>query len=170
VSFYTLRFIYGDVGKHLPITLKKTKRMKKYFLIPQPPITEKIIFLVDKLDKNSTFGFTEDLDKIEYNLNLIGTDFKENLEIAMSLNDNGITKVIDLGMFISILELKKDKSEQRMCFFDIRSKSSITEKLAIIEDMYNIDISEKFNNTYDLIMSESSPDLDSVELLIPEEL
>ena len=143
--------------------------MKKYFLIPQPPIAEKLTFLVDELSEPRTLGVTTDLDKIEYNLKLMGEDFNQDLEIGMNFLEKGITDVIDLGRYIAVVEIKKDKTEGRIHFFDSTANVTREEMIMQLDLLFTKNIVKKFIVIYDLMMSESSPNFDNVELLVPLE-
>ena len=143
--------------------------MKKHFLIPQPPIAEKLTFLVDDLNETRTVGIATDLDKIEYNLKLIGDDFNQDLEIGINFLEKGITDVVDLGRYISVVAIKKDQTEGKMYFFDSTVDFSRDELIEQMEMLFNESIANKFISIYDLMVSESSPSFDNVELLIPLE-
>ena len=143
--------------------------MKKYFLIPQPPVADKLTFLVDDLNENRTFGVTTDLDKIEYNLKLMGDDFNQDLEIGINFLEKGITEVIDLGRYIAVVGVKKDKTEGKIHFFDSTANFTRAELVAQMELLFSKNIAKKFINIYDIMVSESSPNFDNVELLVPLE-
>tara|TARA_R110002073_G_C9198712_1_gene557922 strand:+ start:32 stop:466 length:435 start_codon:yes stop_codon:yes gene_type:complete len=143
--------------------------MKKYFLIPQPPVADKLTFLVDELSVPRTFGVTTDLDKIEYNLKLMGEDFNQDLEIGMNFLEKGITEVIDLGRYIAVVGIKKNKTEGKMHFFDTTADFTRAELIAQMELLFTKNIAKKFINIYDIMVSESSPKFDNVELLVPLE-
>ena len=143
--------------------------MKKYFLYPQPPISEKFTFLVDDINENKTFGITTDFDKIEYNLKLIGKDFNQDLEIGINFMEKGITAVIDVGRYISVVGIKKDKSEGKIYFFDSTTKFTRNELIGQIEYLFSKTIAKKFIDIYDLMKDESTPFIDNVELLLAEE-
>ena len=143
--------------------------MKKYFLIPQPPVADKLYFLVDELSVPRTFGVTTDLDKIEYNLKLMGEDFNQDLEIGMNFLEKGITEVIDLGRYIAVVGIKKNKTEGKMHFFDTTADFTRAELIAQMELLFTKNIAKKFINIYDIMVSESSPKFDNVELLVPLE-
>ena len=143
--------------------------MKKYFLIPQPPISDKLTFLVDELTENRTFGVTNNLDKIEYNLKLMGEDFNQDIEIGLNFLEKGITEVIDLGRYIAVVGIKKDKTEGRIHFFDSNADFTREELIEQIELLFTENIAEKFINIYDIMVSESSQNFDNVELLVPLE-
>jgi hypothetical protein len=143
--------------------------MKKYFLIEQPPIADKLTFLVDDLNENRTFGVTTDLDKIEYNLKLMAEDFNQDLEIGINFLEKGITDVIDLGRYIAVVGIKKDKTEGKIHFFDSTVNFTREELIEQMEMLFSKNIAQKFINIYDLMVSESSPNFDNVELLVPVE-
>jgi len=143
--------------------------MKKYFLVPQPPVADKLTFLVDDLNETRTFGVTTDLDKIEYNLKLMGDDFNQDIEIGINFLEKGITEVIDLGRYIAVVGVKKDKTEGKIHFFDSTTNFTRSELIAQMELLFTKNIAEKFINIYDIMVSESSPNFDNVELLVPLE-
>ncbi len=143
--------------------------MKKYFLIPQPPVADKLTFLVDDLNETRTFGVTTDLDKIEYNLKLMGDDFNQDLEIGINFLEKGITEIIDLGRYIAVIGLKKDKTEGEIHFFDSTANFTREELIAQMELLFTENIAKKFINIYEIMISESSPNFDNVELLVPLE-
>ena len=143
--------------------------MKKYFLIPQPPVAEKLTFLVDDINETRTFGVTTDLDKIEYNLKLMGDDFNQDLEIGMNFLEKGITEVVDVGRYIAVVGVKKDKTEGKMHFFDSTTNFTRAELIAQMELLFSEITAKKFIDIYDLMISESSPNFDNGELLVPTE-
>ena len=134
--------------------------MKKYFIVPQPPLTEKTRFLVDDINETKTIGFTYDIDKIMYNLDLMDEEFKQELEIGMSFLENGITDVIDLGKYIAIVALKKDKTEGKITFFDTRADFSKEEVYDHIEMYSDKIIADKFIELYDLVKVKSPDNVD----------
>jgi hypothetical protein len=142
--------------------------MKKYFSIPQPPISEKLTFLVDEMNDHKTFGVTDDWDKFEYNLNLIGNDFKQDLEIGLSFSEKSIADVIDLGRYIAVVELKKDNSKGLMNFFDTTADISREEMYHKIKTLgFSDNITKECIKLYDLMRSGSSPSFDNVDLFLP---
>lgn len=144
--------------------------MKKYSSIEQPPITNKLTFLVDDLNETRTFGVTTDIDKIEYNLKLMAEDFNQDLEIGINFSEKGIADVIDLGRYIAVVGIKKDKTEGKMHFFDSTIDFTRAELIDQMELLFSKNMVQKFINIYDLMILESTPSFDNVELLIPMEL
>ncbi|SOU86793.1 hypothetical protein [Tenacibaculum dicentrarchi] len=143
--------------------------MKKYFLVQQPPLAEKLTFLVDELNESRTVGIATDFDKIEYNLKLIGDDFNQDLEIGINFLEKGITDVVDLGRYISVIAIKKDKTEGKMYFFDTTIAFSRNEIVEQIGQLFSEITTKNFMTIYDLMKSQSTPSLDNVELLVPLE-
>tara|TARA_R110001606_G_scaffold362484_2_gene516257 strand:+ start:638 stop:1072 length:435 start_codon:yes stop_codon:yes gene_type:complete len=140
--------------------------MKGTYLYPQPPIAEKYSFLVDQLDKNHCLGITTDWNKIEYNLKMMGANFNQRLEIGLSFLEKGITETIDVGRYIAVVGINKNKSEGIIRFFDSRLKIERNELYKEIELMYDKIIAKSFILLYDMLLSNSSSFKDNVELLL----
>ena len=145
--------------------------MKRQFLVPQPPLADKLTFLVDDINESRTLGLTTDFDKIEYNLKLIDESFRQDLEIGLNFSETGITDVVDLGRYIAVIEIKKDQSTGKMHFFDTTVNFSKEELSGMLKSdfKFSAGITERFMVIYDLMKSESSPSFDNVELLRPLE-
>lgn len=92
--------------------------MKKYFFIPQPPLTRQVSFLVDDISDKSNWGRTTDSDKVEYNFNLIDSNFKLDLEIQTAFVKKGLSKVLPLGRFITVITANKEFTSVDMTFYD----------------------------------------------------
>ena len=80
-----------------------------------------LFILVDDKDENNSFGFTDSIEKVTYNMKtiepmLIKSNFYESFEKSTI----GIKTTLVLGRFITILEVKKDKSHMSMTLFDFR--------------------------------------------------
>ncbi|MGG5487122.1 hypothetical protein [Gaetbulibacter sp. PBL-D1] len=145
--------------------------MKKQFLIPQPPLTDKLTFLVDDINESHTLGLTTDFDKIEYNLKLIDESFRQDLEIGLNFSETGIMDVLDIGRYIAVIGIKKYQSTGKIYFFDTTvnfSRKELSEMLKA-DFKFSAGIIERFMVIYDLMKSESSPSFDNVELLRPLE-
>jgi hypothetical protein len=140
--------------------------MKKFFLIEQPPISEKYRMLVDKLTEVKNFGNTNDIDKIEYNLNIIGKDFSDRVDIHNLFTDKGITAVFPLGTYIVVLEMKKDKTKGKMSFFDFDNIADISKVRGLLEMEFSEYIISEWFRIYYLLESEFSEEEDLVELIV----
>ncbi len=82
---------------------------------------DKLIILVDDTDEKLSFGFTDSIDKVTYNMKTIEPMLsKSNFEETFKKSTKGITTALVLGRFITILEVKKDKSHMSMTLFDFR--------------------------------------------------
>ena len=92
--------------------------MNKYYLIPQPPIVKYYSFPVDNISEKSNWGRTIDLEKIDYNFKLPGNDFKIETEIYKALSEKGLTRVMPIGRFITIIGVRKDEKDASTTFFD----------------------------------------------------
>ncbi|MDV7187950.1 hypothetical protein R3X25_11715 [Lutibacter sp. TH_r2] len=139
--------------------------MKKKFLLEQPPITNKFRLIVDDISDNNNYGFTNDIDKIEYNLNIMGNEFKDKFDLHNLFSDKGMTSVFQLGRFITILERNKEKTEGRMTFFDFDVDADVSEIRSIIEQQFSENIIKEWFRVYYLISSDFSELDDLIELV-----
>ena len=140
--------------------------MEKQFLVPQPPLTDKYRLLVDDISDNETFGTATDINKIKYNIKLLGDNFNMDLTIKNMFTKEGITGVFPIGRFIAILQLKKDETEGRMTFFDF--DIDITLVKPIISAMYSENVVKEWTKVQDLLLLELSDEDDLFELFRPE--
>ena len=140
--------------------------MKPYFLIEQPPLSEKFRLVVSELTETKNFGFTSNIDKIEYNLNILGTEFKDKFDLHNLFSEDGLTSVFQLGKFISVLERNKAKTKGKMTFFDFMNIGETSEGL---KDLLKIQFSENIINEwfriYYLMSSEFDESDDIFELI-----
>ena len=144
--------------------------MKKYFLIPQPPITEKFTFLVDDISEKKNWGLTEDIDKIEYNRKLLGENFNVDLKVNLLMSEKDVTNIFTLGNFITVLEMREDQKEGRMTFFDCVMDMPKDELKYMIGEVFSKNIVEEWIKFYDLLNLDFSEENDIVDLFKPEEV
>tara|TARA_R100001377_G_C3187381_1_gene109120 strand:+ start:83 stop:484 length:402 start_codon:yes stop_codon:yes gene_type:complete len=132
-------------------------------------LAEKLSILVGELNEFRVFDYTTDFDKIKYNLKLMEGNFNQNLDIGLNFSEMGIAEVIDLGKYIAIVEINKDKKLAVMWFFDVlfNFKRDVYSKR--IKSQFNKIITEKFIDYYNLIQLGLSPFKKSVELSVPME-
>ena len=102
---------------------------------------DNFILLVDDINDKMSFGFTDSIEKVTYNMKTIEPalsriNFKEDFEKSTK----GITTAFPLGRFITILEVKKDNSHMSMTLFDFRIG------YAVIEEAFKNVISENILN------------------------
>lgn len=144
--------------------------MKKHFLILQPPLADHFTLLVDELSKNETFGHTRDVDKCEYNrevMERMGMELNFKVQVKTALSDTGITVVTPLGRFIVIIRISRDESKQEMNFFDAFSKVNFREQNSITT-IFSENIVNKFEENQNNLKSFFTDEYDIVELMVPE--
>jgi len=140
--------------------------MKPYFLIKQPPLSKKFRLLVSELSETENFGFTSNIDKIEYNLNILGTEFKDKFDLHNLFTKSGLTSVFQLGKFITVLERNKTKTEGRMTFFDFTNIGETSEGLKeLLKLQFSESIINEWFRIYYLMSSEFSKSDDFFELV-----
>ena len=91
---------------------------KDFYFIPQPPLAEKFNFLVDDIGDRLAWGRTADIAKINYNRKLLGDDFNLDLKEKMKLAKEGMTLILPIGRYITILQLRADEKQGDMTFMD----------------------------------------------------
>ena len=142
--------------------------MKKYCSINQPPLAEKYVFLVDDISDKLNYGKTTDIDKLNYNVKLLGEKFNIEMQVgAMMAESKGITAVFALGNFITVLEIMKDFKKGKMAFFDRildMERSAINEMLV---NAYSKNIANEWFKQYDALNLNFSEENDIVELYKP---
>jgi len=70
--------------------------MKKYYIIEQPPISDKYTFLVDNISNKVNYGLTTDIEKINYTIKVIGENFNIDVKIGLLISQSkGSTFVFD---------------------------------------------------------------------------
>lgn len=143
--------------------------MKKEYLVLQPPFAEKYTFLVDDMDKNSMCGVTTDIEKVSYNLRLLGTDFNLNREIQTALSDKGISFVYPIGRFVTIIKIRKDEKEGNMMFCDFEAGESIDSIRDMIKKSFSENIFNKWVELQDIMLEEKDFIVDNVILSLTDE-
>src|SRR5687768_16622896 len=90
--------------------------MEKHFVILQPAENGRYQFLVDDISDNGQWGATTDISKIKYNLKLLEVDFNLDMQINLPLSTKGISGVVPIGRFITVIKMRKDETEGGMFF------------------------------------------------------
>jgi hypothetical protein len=139
--------------------------MNKKFLILQPPLSDKYNFLVDDITKKENWGTTKDLDKVEYNINLLGEHFKIDLKIKHLSSGNGLTTVFPLGKFITVLEISPDESIKAMTFFDFKVEISRMELKMMLTNVFKDNTVKAFMEIYDILKEDFNDEFDNVRLV-----
>ena len=89
----------------------------------------KLILLVDDTTEDNSFGFTESVEKVTYNLKKINETFKyKDIDNRLENSETGLTTLLPVGRYIAIVELKKDKSKMRMTLIDLNTSYSSIDK------------------------------------------
>jgi hypothetical protein len=141
--------------------------MNKYFLVTQPPISDYYTFLVDDINETATFGHTTDVDKCEYNKQVIermGLDINFKIQVETAFSEKGITTVIPLGRYISIIKASKDETRQEMFFIDSLSNANFREQNEKIDGYFSNNIVNEFERVHSLLKSDFLETDDIVEI------
>lgn len=143
--------------------------MQKHFIVSQPPVTEKYRLLVDDMSQNRNFGYTNDLDKVRYNRNLINESFNQDISIKNLFSTGGVTAALALGRFITIVSINKEETQARMTMFDFNTDMSEDE----LRHTFSLTLSENVVDSCMKIHKELRSDFleedDIFELFLPQE-
>lgn len=143
--------------------------MQKYPFVKQPPLTGKFNFLVDGLIDNKNYGEATDIDKIEYNLDILGNDIKFNTEVHTALlTKKSLATVISIGRYITILLLNKDRDAGRMVFIEFDTGKDINDLRKILLEEYDLNITNEWLSVYEKYKHHYSDKDDNSELLLLE--
>lgn len=141
--------------------------MKKNFIVPQPPLVPMFRLLVDKMSDKRNFGFTDDLDKIEYNRKLFGEEYNQDFNIKNLVSEHGAASIFPVGRFITVLQMNREETDGAMHFFDFELNASREELKEGISKRFYPEIAEAWIEIYDTLSSDFSVDRDVYELIIP---
>ena len=78
----------------------------------------KLVLLADELNADQTFGVTKSVLKIRRNLHVIGFDLNNEFEKELANANHELICIWQLGRYISVINVKKDKREGVMLFFE----------------------------------------------------
>ncbi len=95
--------------------------------------SDQVIFFVDDMNNDKTFGYTNNTSTVNYNLSLLSehSEFR-NFDKTVENSKNGLTTLFPIGRFIVILRTSKDKEKREMILLDFRADYSTIDKLADI--------------------------------------
>ena len=141
--------------------------MERKFLVTQPPLSEKYRLLVDDITEKRNLGITTDVDKIEYNLNLLGESFKKDLEIQKLLTNKGLTTVIPIGCFVTVLQLNKDNNTGTMVFFDFDAGVDTERIKTLLKPIFSKSVINEFFKIQESMLSEFDEEDDLFDLILP---
>ena len=143
--------------------------MNTFLFVEQPPLTSKFNFLVDGLTPNKQYGEANDIEKIEYNLDLLGNDINIDTEVyATLLTKKSLATVIPIGRYITILLLNKERDSGRMVFIEFDTRKDINELKQIIMDEYDTNIANEWLLVYEKYKQHYLVEDDNAELLLLE--
>ena len=145
------------------------KDMNNFENIKQPPFTDKYRLLVDDMSNLGTFGVARQIDKILYNIKIIGDDFKIDQELHNVLSRKGLTSVFTLGRFIVVLKIRKDNTEGEMLFFDfeINDINLKNELFNFLKQNFSENIMNEFVKNSNMLNHFFTPEFDVFELFNP---
>jgi hypothetical protein len=147
--------------------------MKKKFLVTQPPNADHFTLLVDDINETATIGHTTDIEKCEYNRQVIeklGLDIDFIIQVQTAFSDKGITAVIPAGRYIAIIKASKDETKQEMFFIDSTSKADFRQQNATALGGYFSDnIVNEFEKVHKVLRTNLTDEDDLVELSLVED-
>lgn len=108
-------------------------------------------FLVDDINDDSSFGVVSDSDLIAYNLDVLGENFQQHIQINNLLSDVGLTTVFDLGSFVVVFTVSKSLKEYQMSFFKYREDLDLGGVRKILSKRYSENVWEKWVTVYNSI-------------------
>lgn len=142
--------------------------MEKHFIIPQPPIADHFTLLVDHLNKTATFGHVTEIEKCQYNRQLIdtmGLDINFLIQVQTAFSKIGITTVVPIGRYIAIIKATKNETSQEMYFFDSFVDMEFREQNdKILGGYFSKNIVQEFEKVHSKLMYTWSDEFDKVEL------
>lgn len=107
--------------------------MRNFDWVLQPPLADKVTFLVDDLEPSGGYGITQDIEKIDYNRRHLGVDNNLDIGIQTSLSTaGGISSVVPLGRYITFIQIKSNEQKGIMWFIDFRKVKSPKEMREIL--------------------------------------
>jgi hypothetical protein len=101
-----------------------------------------VTFIVDKIEDDECLGFTNDMTKINHNLQLLPDEFLPKFWHALKQSQNGLTLIITVGRYLCMIAIAKDKSAGSMTFFDTLQKDELANK--ICETLNSTQLKESF--------------------------
>jgi hypothetical protein len=149
-----------DVSRNL----KKKRLMNIFASILQPPNCKKFKFIVDELNDRKTYGKTNDIEKIKYNLKLLDESFNIDLKINLLLSEDGVTNIFAVGNFITILQLNNNQQQGMITFFNINVNATLPELKYHLEDIYSSNIVAEWVKLYELMINSDLNENDHIEL------
>ncbi len=108
-------------------------------------IGDKLIILIDDANESFSFGYTDNKNKVLYNLKILDNFLKHaNLDEQLEKSKNGLTTLFPIGRYIAILQVSKDKSKMSMTLFDFRVEYSRIDEM--FNGLYSSNLITQFKN------------------------
>jgi hypothetical protein len=128
----------------------------------------KLVLLADELNFDQTFGVTKSILKIRRNLHVIGFDLNNEFEKELANANHELICIWQLGRYISVINVKKDKREGIMLFFEfIRGNHAFRQfALQMLESLFCEKVALAFEKHYEEMSAGFSTDDDIVELSV----
>jgi hypothetical protein len=128
----------------------------------------KLVLLADELNFDQTFGVTKSVLKITRNLHVIGFDLNNEFEKELANANHELICIWQLGRYISVINVKKDKKQGVMLFFEfIKDNYSFREfAMQMLESLFCERVSLAFAKHYEEMTTGFCPDDDIVELSV----
>jgi hypothetical protein len=128
-------------------------------------IGDTVVCLVDDINDQLTFGFTDSIKKIKYNLTLLEKVFEKiEYEESLKRSKQGLTTLFPFGRYIVILMISKNKLHMKMFFFDFRidyklineSFNLFSENIKLQFKKIKYYMEEFFNESFDKVVLSTS--------------
>lgn len=140
--------------------------MNKFDWLEQPPNAHITTMLVDEEGKWGNWARTTDIEKINYNRALLGVDFELTIGIKTALTPAaGITAVVSIGQFITIIGISRDEQSGFMHFFDYKQSPPVETLRSMLVAEYSERIADAFLRLQIDLQNGFEPFLFQVQLL-----
>jgi hypothetical protein len=128
----------------------------------------KLVLLADELNFDQTFGVTKSILKIRRNLHVIGFDLNNEFEKELANANHELICIWQLGRYISVINVKKDKKQGVMLFFEFIKGNYAFRQFALqmLASLFCDKVSMAFERHYEEMSSGFSADDDIVELSV----
>jgi hypothetical protein len=139
--------------------------MATRFIVPQPPLNDKYQLLVEEISVSGDWGMTTDIDMINYNLKLLEVEFGMSIQKDLPTSTKGISGVVPIGKFITIIQIKKDDSDARMAFYDFSVE--LEKVFEPLKETFSENVVTRWMELYHSMKTNFSEAEDRVELFKP---
>ena len=128
----------------------------------------KLVLLADELNCDQTFGVTKSILKIRRNLHVIGFDLNNEFEKELANANHELICIWQLGRYISVINVKKDKKQGVMLFFEFKKDNYAFRQFALqmLDSLFCERVSVAFEKHYEEMTCGFCADDDIVELSV----